>query len=229
MNSRTYDQYCPIARSLDLLGERWTLLLVRELLTGPRRFSDLRTALPGLSPNLLTTRLRALEAAGLVRRRELPPPAARLVYELTDRGRALEPVLFELARWGLPFLDLPDDEGPAPHLVPSGIKAMVRIERVGDEPMAALLDLDLGRFRLGVEGPGGRAVERVTVRAATADDGPADVTVRGPLVLLLWVRQGVLDWSDAEAEGLVVDGPAAARARFCALFEPEEVPTLRPA
>lgn len=87
MAKRSYDQYCPLACALDLLGERWTLLIVRDLLLGPKRYGDLHRGLPGLATDLLTERLRALEEAGIVQRRELPPPAAATVYELTDRGR----------------------------------------------------------------------------------------------------------------------------------------------
>jgi len=108
LHPRRYDQYCPIAGALDLVGERWTLLIVRELLLGPARFTDLRTGLPGVPPNLLSTRLRELEAEGLVARRELPPPAARTVYELTEDGRALEPVLRALVRWGMSRMAPPD-------------------------------------------------------------------------------------------------------------------------
>jgi DNA-binding HxlR family transcriptional regulator len=98
--NRSYRDRCPIARSLDAVGERWALLVVRELLLGPQRFSDLRRALPGASTNMLTDRLRELEARGVVDRRTLPPPAASSVYELTSRGRELEPVLDALGAWG---------------------------------------------------------------------------------------------------------------------------------
>jgi DNA-binding HxlR family transcriptional regulator len=98
--TRSYDDRCPIARALDVVGERWALLVVRELLLGPQRFSDLRAELPGVSSNLLTDRLRELEARGVVRRRVLPPPAGSSVYELTDRGHQLEPVLDALGDWG---------------------------------------------------------------------------------------------------------------------------------
>jgi DNA-binding HxlR family transcriptional regulator len=98
--TRSYNDLCPIARALDVVGERWALLVVRELLLGPQRFSDLRLALPGVSSNLLTDRLRELEARGVVRRRVLPPPAASSIYELTDRGRRLEAVLDALGDWG---------------------------------------------------------------------------------------------------------------------------------
>jgi DNA-binding HxlR family transcriptional regulator len=98
--TRSYNDLCPIARALDVVGERWALLVVRELLLGPQRFSDLGGALPGVSSNLLTDRLRELETRGVVRRRVLPPPAGSSVYELTDRGRRLEPVLDALGEWG---------------------------------------------------------------------------------------------------------------------------------
>jgi DNA-binding HxlR family transcriptional regulator len=98
--SRSYGDACAIARALDVIGERWALLVVRELLFGAQRFSDLRRALPGVSSNLLTDRLRELDARGVVRRRRLPPPAASHVYELTERGRDLEPCLEALGVWG---------------------------------------------------------------------------------------------------------------------------------
>jgi DNA-binding HxlR family transcriptional regulator len=97
---RTYGDSCGIARALDLVGERWALLVVRELVLGPKRFTDLRAGLPNLSPDVLAQRLRELEQAGLVRRRKLPPPAGARVYELTDWGSELEPVLLALGRWG---------------------------------------------------------------------------------------------------------------------------------
>ena len=99
-----YAQFCALARAAELVGERWTLLIVRELLLGPRRFVDLRARLRGVSPSVLTERLARAETAGLVRRRALPPPAAAATYELTDHGEALRPVVHELIRWGGRFL-----------------------------------------------------------------------------------------------------------------------------
>ncbi|WP_233159382.1 helix-turn-helix domain-containing protein [Pseudonocardia sp. MH-G8] len=98
--ARHYDDPCGVARALDLVGERWTLLVVRELLFGPKRFSDLVRGLPGMSQNVLSQRLRELGGAGLVERRRLGPPVSGQVYELTERGAALRPVVIELARWG---------------------------------------------------------------------------------------------------------------------------------
>jgi DNA-binding HxlR family transcriptional regulator len=98
---RGYRQSCGIALGLDLVGERWALLIVRELLLGPKRFTDLRAGLPGASPNALTDRLHELTQAGVLRRRQLPPPAASWVYELTAWGRELEPIVLALGTWGL--------------------------------------------------------------------------------------------------------------------------------
>src|SRR3954464_12863149 len=95
-----HQQYCALARTLDLTGDRWTLLVVRELTPGPRRFTDLLDGLPGVSRNLLTARLRALERAGIITRQELPPPAARQVYELTHDGRDLAVAMAPLIAWG---------------------------------------------------------------------------------------------------------------------------------
>ena len=97
--TRAHDDGCGIAHASDLLGQRWALLVVRELLLGPKRFTDLRTGIPGLSPNVLGQRLRELEGAGLLRRRRLAPPAASQVYELTEWGRELEPAVLALGRW----------------------------------------------------------------------------------------------------------------------------------
>jgi DNA-binding HxlR family transcriptional regulator/putative sterol carrier protein len=102
--ARTYHQYCAVAAGLDLVGERWTLLVVRDLLTGPKRYKDLLAGLPGIGTNLLAARLRELEAHGIVTRRTLPPPAGSTVYELTEVGQGLESVVMALGRWGYRFL-----------------------------------------------------------------------------------------------------------------------------
>ncbi|WP_438029958.1 winged helix-turn-helix transcriptional regulator [Sorangium sp. So ce233] len=118
---RSYQDPCGIARALDRVGERWALLVVRELLLGPRRFTDLRAGLPSASPNVLSQRLRELEDAGVVQRRALAPPVAATVYELTPRGRELEPVLVSLARWGSRAVPLPQGE-----LSPSALMIALR-------------------------------------------------------------------------------------------------------
>jgi DNA-binding HxlR family transcriptional regulator len=110
--AKRFDQYCPVAHALCLVGERWALLVVRELLRGPRRYTDLAAGLPGIGTNILAARLRDLEAAGVVQKRKLPPPAASTVYELTEYGAELEEVVYALARWGARSLGPPkaDDE-----------------------------------------------------------------------------------------------------------------------
>jgi len=112
---KRYDQYCPIAHSLGVIGERWTLLVVRELLYGPKRYTDLADHLPGIGTNILAARLKELESAGLVEKKKLPPPWASTVYELTPAGRELRPVLHELARFGARLIGPPPpdalDEG----------------------------------------------------------------------------------------------------------------------
>ena len=102
---KSYGQYCSVARALDVVGDRWTLLIVRELLTqGPCRYTDLRAGLPGIASNLLSARLKELEAAGLISRTAAPPPIATTLFELTDRGRALKDVLYALGRWGVDLM-----------------------------------------------------------------------------------------------------------------------------
>src|SRR3954451_608862 len=98
--ARSYDQYCPVAAALDIVGDRWTLLIMRELVAGDRRFTDLRERLTGIAPNLLSDRLRELHAQGLGEQRERPPPAARTVYAATRRVHEVIPVLRALARFG---------------------------------------------------------------------------------------------------------------------------------
>lgn len=104
MTTRSYNQLCGLAYALDVVGERWTLLIIRELMPGPRRFTDLMEGLPGISTNLLSTRLKTLEKQGVIRRRDLPPPAGSTVYELTRVGQSLEPMLLELGKWGSQFV-----------------------------------------------------------------------------------------------------------------------------
>jgi DNA-binding HxlR family transcriptional regulator len=104
MKSRSYNQFCALAYALDFVGDRWTLLIIRELLIGPRRFKDLSDGMPGISTNLLSERLKSLEHQGILCRRVLPPPAGSTVYELTSLGRALEKSTLELGRWGSQLL-----------------------------------------------------------------------------------------------------------------------------
>ncbi|MGH3072279.1 MAG: winged helix-turn-helix transcriptional regulator [Gaiellaceae bacterium] len=145
--SKRYHQYCPIACALGHVGERWTLLVVRELMSGPKRYTDLAEHLPRIGTNILASRLKELEAAGLVEKKKLPPPAASTVYELTSMGRELRPVLHELARFGARLIGPPPvgslEEGwllGALDLALSPISPAGRIAfRIGDEE-ASLVD-----------------------------------------------------------------------------------------
>jgi DNA-binding HxlR family transcriptional regulator/putative sterol carrier protein len=148
---RTYDDACAAAHALDLIGERWALLVVRELLLGPKRFTDLRAGLPGASPNVLAQRLRELERAGVVQRRKLPPPAASRVYELTDWGEELEPVITQLGRWGARSPLRPRDAGLSVDSLILSFRTM--FDPRAADGLRASYELRLGedRFRVVVE------------------------------------------------------------------------------
>jgi DNA-binding HxlR family transcriptional regulator len=126
MSRRNYGQSCSVAGALDRIGERWSLLIVRELLLGPLRFSDLARGVGGAPTDVLTRRLRDLEADGIVRRRELDPPASAVVYELTELGRGLERPLLELGRWGLNFYRQEDVSGIESSWLPNSLRVILR-------------------------------------------------------------------------------------------------------
>jgi DNA-binding HxlR family transcriptional regulator len=207
VTGRSYGQYCPVARTLELVGERWTLLLVRELLLGPMRFTDLHAAMAGIPRNLLADRLRDLEGHGLVARRELPPPAARTVYELTDTGRGLMPAIAELARWGLAHLDPPPaDEAVSPAMaVLAGLAAHARPQAAGAGDATYVLDVDGRTFTLRFTG--GR------LALGTAAAAAPDLAVSVSAATLLRLRLGADSVSDATAAGRIryePDDPALA-------------------
>jgi DNA-binding HxlR family transcriptional regulator len=176
MPRRRYAQFCPLAKALDVVGERWTLLIVRDLLTGPKRYTDLRDALAGLATDLLATRLRELRAHGLVERRVLPPPTPATVYELTERGRALRPVILELARWGRPLLrEAGDDTLPSSALL-LGFETAFHPEEAAGVDETYDIEVDGERVALEVRGdtlnvsPGG-AGDRARLRISTDREG----------------------------------------------------------
>ena len=121
--AKGYAQFCPVAHALELVGERWALLVVRELLNGPKRYTDLASALPGIGTNILASRLRDLEQGGIIQKRQLPPPAAAKVYELTPYGEELREPLYALARWGARSLGPP---APGDALAPGWLLNAVR-------------------------------------------------------------------------------------------------------
>jgi len=162
---KRYDQYCPVAHALGLVGERWALLVVRELLHGPKRYTDLADGLPGIGTNVLASRLRDLEAAGVVAKRTLPPPAASRVYELTDYGQALKPAIRELALWGARSLGPPTDED---ELFPGWLGNAV------DTVLAPIAPSGSFEFRVGDE-----VVSLVDGESRAGTTGEADVVVEG--------------------------------------------------
>ncbi len=199
---RSYDQYCTVARALDVVGERWTLLLVRELSTGPKRFKDLLEGLPGIGTNLLTARLKALEGEGIVRRATLPPPAGSNVYELTELGRELEPVIAALSRWGAKLLGAPREEDDLrPGWAAVAMRSAVRSEAMGDSPGIYEFRIDGEVFHLRV-GDG-----EVEARQGAAPD--PDLVVLGETETFLAVTSGRLGPKEAvESGALRVEGGA---------------------
>ena len=209
--TRTYGDACGIPRALDRVGERWALMIVRELVLGPKRFTDLRSGLPHASPNVLSERLREMESAGIVRRRTLPPPAASRVYELTEWGAELEHVLDALGRWGARAPNAPEDCGMSPDAHLLSLKTLFDPKLAGD--FAAAFDIRLGaeRFRARVAG-GELELER-----GEAEDADAVVTTDHATLLALAHRRAEL--KDALAAGdIEIAGDKAAVARFVGLF-----------
>jgi len=152
-SKKRYAQYCSVAYALDVLGERWTLLVVRDLLMGPKRYTDLREGLPGIATDILTARLRTLEEAGFVRRRELPRPAPATVYELTDGGQRLAPVVAALGRVGLGLIGdpRPEEDVRAERLV-LALRLTFRAEAFADLAETYALNIDGEPFGVTVRG-----------------------------------------------------------------------------
>src|SRR5918994_2953734 len=207
MSKRSYNQYCAVARSLDIVGERWTLLIVRELLTGPKRFKDLLEGLRGIGTNLLTTRLKDLEGYGVVRRTTLPPPAASRVYELTELGRSLEPVIMGLARWGLEFLGASrEEEDRQPAWAMVALRSMLKPEATGEVRESYEFRVDDEVFHVWIED------SETEVRQGSAAD--PDLVVRSDTQTLLAVAAGRVEPGEAGASGAVgVEGDRDARER----------------
>jgi DNA-binding HxlR family transcriptional regulator len=198
---RTYGDRCGIARALDAVGDRWALLVVRELLLGPKRFTDLRAGLPRISPDVLAQRLRELEAAGVLRRDTLPPPAASQVYELTERGGRLKTVILELGRWGS---HEPANDGP---LGPDAAVIALMTMFAGDLEGTFELRLDEHVFRL-------RAADG-RLEAARGPATDSDAVIEGDPGTLASVL-----WHDADPGRLAIGGDRRAARRFLRAFTP---------
>jgi DNA-binding HxlR family transcriptional regulator len=209
---RRYGEACPVAHALDVVGERWALLVVRELRLGPKRYSDLAASLPGAGPNVLAQRLRDLEDGGVLRRRTLPPPAGARVYELTPWGAELEPVFRALARWGVRS-PVPRQGRLSADSIMLGLRTFFDTEHASEPARrwTALYEfrLDHNVFRLRVVD--GRLEELVRGDAA----GAADVVASGPQTGV----QALLD-GGAQPPGVTVTGDRSALDRLLAAVRP---------
>lgn len=202
---RSYDEYCALARSLDVVGDRWTLLIVRELeLRGACRYTDLRNGLPGIATNLLADRLRELEHEGLVARVQAPPPIATTLFRLTERGAELRPVLESLVRWGMPLMS-EDNTGDAvrSHWLAWAIELILADRRPDAGPVT--LELRTGEEPIVLETRDGKLVTRL----GAAGDVAPDATITGEARPVMGLLLGLLTVNDARAVGVSYAGDPA--------------------
>ena len=211
ITKRRYDDACGAAHALDLVGERWALLVIRELMLGPKRFNDIRAGLPGISANVLTQRLEGLEAAGVLVRRRLPPPASAQVYELTPWGYEAEPIFQALGRWAArsPSHD--------PSLPLSAVSLLLSFRTMIDPERARGIDARIA-LRLGEE----RFLVRIAdghIRAVRGAAAGTDLVLAGTAPAIAAAVYGGVPLAGLEAEGaLAVQGDRALAERFVTLF-----------
>ncbi|WP_102143729.1 winged helix-turn-helix transcriptional regulator [Mycobacterium hubeiense] len=214
MASRSYGQHCALAKSLDLVGDRWSLLIVRDLLDGPKRYGDLLAGLKPIATDMLAGRLRDLEKHGLVRKRSLPKPATGSVYELTDDGRALEDVVNAFARWGRHLLETREPrDAVRPEWLARAVRAFVREDRSGPDTVVRLVT------------PEGATTMRIGRHSVdTVDDDTAvDVTLTGDVdVLAAAMDPGRVPALVADGK-LNIDGDPRAVRRLAKVFAPPRV------
>ena len=217
-NWRRYRDACGTAQGLDLVGERWTLLVVRELLLGPKRFTDLRQGLPGISTNILADRLEMLESSGVMRRRTLPAPAASKVYELTDWGMELEPVVAAMGRWGVrsPWRDEGDEISVDGLLV--SFQTMFDPEAAGE--LKAGYELMIGDQGFGLE------VKDGSIRVYRGAPGDPDARIETDVETLGALVYEGADLDEAVRSGDVeIGGDRSAVERLLGIFPlPEPAP-----
>ena len=184
ISERSYNQFCGVARALDLIGERWALLVVRELVLGPKRFTDLRQGLPGIATNVLSVRLRQLERDGVVTRRLLPPPAPAQIYQLTELGRELVPIMLALGRWGAGTMGARSpDQSIRGEWLALALKAFFDPEAAGDLRATIALELDGAPFTL--------RVEQGLLDVVPGKDEVSDLVISSDTELLLQFLAGV--------------------------------------
>jgi DNA-binding HxlR family transcriptional regulator len=212
--AKRYDQFCPVAHGLSMVGERWALLVVRELLKGPRRYTDLVAGLPGIGTNVLATRLRELEAGGVVDKRRLPPPAASTVYELTPYGRGLEEAVHAIGRWGARSLGPPPEGEPLdPEWGLNAFPALLYPERARGLTETTVIAVDDTVFTVRLDD----GCLMVEIGEAAED---ADLVARTDIATMFELASGDLAAEDAVAAGRVEieAGDTAALTRFFHVF-----------
>jgi DNA-binding HxlR family transcriptional regulator len=219
VTSRSYHDACGTAHALDLIGERWSLLVVRELILGPKRYSDLKADLPGISTNVLSSRLDELERSGVLQRLRLPPPAASWVYELTDWGTELEPIIRQLGRWGARS---PAHQRDA-HL---SVTSLVLSLRTNFDPRVAVGFTADYELRLGEDQFHAQVVDGALQISHGTAEQPAAV-FQGDPVALATVILGGRDLAEARRAGdVTAEGDEVSIERFIALFSlPEPAAT----
>jgi DNA-binding HxlR family transcriptional regulator len=204
---RSYRQFCGLAKALDLVGERWTLLIVRELLLGPQRYTDLHKGLPGIATNLLATRLAALEEAGLIAREDAPPPVATTLYRLTPRGAELRTVIEALGRWARPLM-AQGMKGDAFRAEWLALPAQLYLADREPKRPPAVIEVRAGERPVVIEASGGV----IRTRLGPAPDADVVITARPDLALALLL--GRVDLSTARSRGLELEGDARVLKRF---------------
>ena len=208
---RTYGEACAAAHALDIVGQRWALLVVRELVLGPKRFGDLRAGIPHSGPNVLAQRLRELETAGVVRRRKLPPPAATWVYELTEWGSEREPVIMQRGRWGARSPLRPHDAGMSVDALILALRTMFDPEAAEDLDASYVLELGEESFYASVDDGG--------FELARGEAGPADATIRtDPGTLAALIFEGRPLREALRSGDITIEGDRQAVGRFLRLF-----------
>ena len=218
---RTYNDLCGLSHALELVGERWAILILRELSYGPKRFTDIRSGLPAASPNVLSQRLRDLEGHGIVSRRTLAPPAASKVYELTEWGKELEPTLRSLGSWAARSPHFPDSG----HFSPSSLA--MNLETMFLPAQAAGLDLNLS-LKLGDESFRLRiANSSFEIERGEAEDADAAIET-DPMTLIGILYHGAELSAAEEAGALRIEGDRDAAAQLPRLFELPEPVELEP-
>lgn len=214
--TRSYGDACRFAHALDVVGERWALLVVRELLLGPKRFTDLRTGLPNASTNILSERLRELEDTGVVQRRKLPPPIGAKVYELTEWGRELEPIVIELGAWGAKAPVPPAACEIGTDSAVLALAALFSPEVAGERSESYAVRIGEEHFRVDVDGG--------EIELGRNHDGEVEATIElDDAAVLVELLTGRLALDEALGSGAMrLEGTKKSARRFLALFPSPE-------